>query len=151
MGVIKRSKSKESKHVRLYRYETESMAYKALSGDAVKVLIEIHMRYNGKNNGRIGMGSRCAGKAISKSHSAGARKLRELRAYKFITLTKDSTFAQKNYSREYALTSWPLKEKMQATKDFMKLSSKDIECIKLELKTKHSNTDDRLGITGDKV
>ena len=53
MGVIKRSKSKESKHVRLYRYMTESLAYKALSGDAVKVLIEIHMRYNGKNNGRI--------------------------------------------------------------------------------------------------
>lgn len=102
----------------------------------------MRFRYNGRNNGQIVYSSRHAGEAIGKSHSTGARALKRLVELHFIKIHKDYAFSQKRLCREYELTAIALKPAQKknklpdGTRDFMKLSAKQVEAIISKTKNK---------------
>jgi hypothetical protein len=62
--MSKRTKVKESRHVRLYHWFLKSEAWRSLSPNARALYLEIVERYNGSNNGRIGFSIRDAAEAL---------------------------------------------------------------------------------------
>jgi len=71
------------------------------------VLVEVMMRYNGTNNGRIGLGSREAGAACGISKNTAGRALKQLQAKGFVVVMTPSNFNRKNrLAAEYALTEF---------------------------------------------
>jgi hypothetical protein len=122
--MSKRTKEKESRHVRLYHWFLRSEAWQSLSPNARALYIEIVTRYNGSNNGRIGFSARDAGKALHVSKDSGARTLIELQDRGFIVVARRSGFSLKTKMA----TEWRLTEfccditNTFATKDFMRWS-----------------------------
>ena len=116
-------------------WELKSPAFRALTGDEVRVYIEMRMRYNGRNNGDIVFGGQMAGHAIHKSKATGSRILLRLVKLGFIKITKDSSFAQKGKCKEYELTALdrqPAKNSCKlpcGTKDFMRFTADMIETL----------------------
>lgn len=51
----------EARHVRLYHWLMQSEAWRTLSPVAKALYLELAYRYNGANNGRIGLSVRDAG------------------------------------------------------------------------------------------
>jgi hypothetical protein len=95
-----------------------SAAWKALSPNAVKVLIHIWQRHNGTNNGQIVYAVRDAGE-IGLSKSPAARALEELVELGFLRITRASAFTLKTKNaRCWALTAERIDDQ-PATKDFM--------------------------------
>jgi hypothetical protein len=112
--------------VQLEHWFLDHPAVLRLSGDAFKVMVYMHKRFTGYNNGVIGFGTRsgCTVKVNGKEsvckdilpHKGRAdrsgksvqgrvrRALKELEAAGFIVCTKESTFDQKRRAREWRLT-----------------------------------------------
>ena len=140
----------------LFHHEQDSLAWYELSGNAVKLYMAIKRVYNGDNNGTLAFGSRRAGKILGKDASTGQRAMKQLVAYGFLKLVKQSTFnkpmptiyyanndtisQRKNYASEYALTCYPHNSE-DAKHDYLWLSVDDILDIQKEHKYK---TSDRL-------
>ena len=81
-----------------------SEAWKSLNPVQRALFIEIVQRYNGFNNGSIGLGVVDAGRALHiKAQTAGAA-FHVLMERGFIVLTKDSSFDQKKLVREFRVT-----------------------------------------------
>jgi len=131
----KHERNKSGKHVRIQQWEQNSPAYRALSGNAVKVYINLKSRYNGSNNGRISYSSREAASVLNKKNSSGARALNELILLGFLRVTQDSTFAQKKLAREFEITAISLKPAQKSSqlpagnRDFMNLTPKQIDLL----------------------
>jgi len=89
----------------IYKWELVSPAYKALTGDEVRVYQDMRIRYNGRNNGRIVYPSRQAGKVIHKSHVTGGKRIARLIELGFLKVRQPSTFGQKRLATEYELTA----------------------------------------------
>jgi hypothetical protein len=80
-------------------------AFKALSSDARTGYLLFKRRYNGRNNGTIGVSARDMGNWLGKSKSTGARVIRELEAFGFIVCSRKSAFSLKaKLAAEYRLT-----------------------------------------------
>ncbi|WP_026942500.1 hypothetical protein [Hellea balneolensis] len=139
-----RNNKKENKprYLRIEDWEYKCLAYKALSPNARSVYFHMRTLYNGRNNGQIAMATRDAGAIIRKSNATGARALRELIALGFIKVRQESTFAQKRLAREYELTALSMKPALKGdrlpvgTRDFRKLSEKELKVILLHLNGK---------------
>ena len=82
----------------------EHEAWKHLSGNAVKVYTAIHRRFNGRNNGYIGYGTR-DGLAVGLSEPVTRRAIKELIDKGFVKVIKDSSFSQTRLTREFAITA----------------------------------------------
>jgi hypothetical protein len=70
----------------------QSQAFRLLSGSAVKVLIELRVRFNGHNNGRISLSLDEAATLLAMSKSTVKRALEELLKVGFIRLAKRGVF-----------------------------------------------------------
>lgn len=118
----RRRSGKYHPHVRLHHWMLKSPAYRSLSIAARAVLVELMMRYNGSNNGRIALGVRDAGEACGISKNTAARALQELKEKGFIIIVTPSNFDRKNQlATEYALTEFRNDVSNEiATKDFMR-------------------------------
>lgn len=82
----------------------KSTAYRSLSLRARATLIEMHHRFNGFNNGSIGLSARALAEALgSKSHKQNLRAIDELIERGIIKLSKDYPKVQR-MAREYTLT-----------------------------------------------
>ena len=108
----------------LPHYLLRSEAYRSLKPGPVALLVQIVLRYNGSNNGLIGLGRREACEAISISDKDTASKyFRELEEKGFIKATKHGAFNMKDPSArratEWALT-WERLNEQPPTKEFMK-------------------------------
>jgi DNA-binding MarR family transcriptional regulator len=79
-------------------------------------------RYNGNNNGRVGLSVRDLADALLSSKDTASRALKGLQAKGFITVMKRSAFSVKNRtSTEYGLTEYACDITGNlATKEFMK-------------------------------
>lgn len=124
-GVDATGRSKRSpRFVMLPHYLLRSEAYRSLKPGPVALLVQIVLRYNGSNNGLIGLGRREACEAISISDKDTASKyFRELEEKGFIKATKHGAFNMKDPSArratEWALT-WERLNEQPPTKEFMK-------------------------------
>ena len=91
----------------LHWYLLNSQGWHDLSLMARCAYVELCRRYDGANNGSIGMSARDLAKRLNRSPSHAAKALRELEDAGFITITKQGTFARKNrLASEYRLNAF---------------------------------------------
>lgn len=128
----KRERNKVDPFVMIKTWELKSPAFRALTGDQVRVYIEMRMRYNGKNNGEIVFCTGTAGDVVHKQKKAGSVILKRLIQLGFIKVVNDSSFNQKRLCRTFELTAIDIKPVQRrdkfndGTKDFMRFSAEQI-------------------------
>ncbi|WP_225766991.1 hypothetical protein [Inquilinus sp. Marseille-Q2685] len=120
-GVNATGRSKAEPFVRLPIWMLKSEAWRTLTPNAVKLLIDLWSRHNGQNNGEIAYAVRDA-EGIGLAKSPAARAFEELVERGFLKVRRASTFDQKNMARTWELTAEPVGGKL-ATKDFMRSAS----------------------------
>ncbi|GGE05560.1 hypothetical protein GCM10011529_09930 [Polymorphobacter glacialis] len=113
------------RYVMLHHWLLNSPAYGALRPIARALLVELARRYNGHNNGEIGLGEREATLQLAISDRRAARRaFGELEVAGFIVKTRAGAFnvktADGRRASEWRLTWLPTRE-TQATKDFMSI------------------------------
>jgi hypothetical protein len=121
----------DSQHVRLYRYELESVAYRSLSLGARALLVELKALFNGSNNGSLFMSVREAAKRLNSSKSFAADRFQELHDRGFIRPKTCGAFSVKCLLGEGRATNWILTEHPFAnalpTKDFMRWRPDEVQ------------------------
>lgn len=119
-------KRRAEAHVRLYRHELESEAYKSLSTDGRALLVEFRALYDGREN-RIYMSVREAMRRLDVGQRRAQRAISELLDRGFVRIIEPGGFNRKvRHATVYALTSEPLEDRDGATapKDYMRWSQK---------------------------
>lgn len=80
-------------------------SFKALSPDAVRVLIEMSLGFHGMNNGQIGFSVRQAAKCLACGKAKAKRAFDQLQEYNFIICHTQSSFNMKTKkAREWEIT-----------------------------------------------
>ena len=125
-----RSKGGDGQHARLYRWETESPAYRSLSVGARALLVELKALYNGSNNGDLFLSAREAAKRINSGKSYAAKRFLELQDRGFIRPKEIGAFNRKALAGSGKATSWvltefPIGNAAAGTKDFMRWQPRD--------------------------
>jgi len=93
--MSKRStKRRDESHVRLYRHELESAAYRSLSTDARALLVEFRALFSGREN-RLFMSVREAARRIGVSEKTGHKALRALLDRGFIRCVEQGGLTRK--------------------------------------------------------
>ena len=92
----------------LSHFLLKSEAWASLSPVERALYIEVAQRWNGFNNGKIGLGIREAGKAIDVKHTTAGEAFRVLQERGFLVLTRNSSFDQKRLAREWRVTAFPM-------------------------------------------
>lgn len=116
----------KSKFIMIEGYVKLSAAWKALTPAERNGYIEVKWRYDGTNNGRIGLGCRELGDELNLGRTAANNVLNGLIEKGFIAKAKPSAFHVKNR----AVTEWRLTEYRcdvtgeLPTKEFMKWGAK---------------------------
>ena len=89
----------------LHFYMLESEAWRSLSLPARSAFVEIARRFNGTNNGRIGMSGRQLATLLHTSRATATRALQELAAKGFIEVVRRGAFSNKfKLASEWRLT-----------------------------------------------
>ena len=96
----------DPRYVRLEHSTMNTPAYRSLSPNARAILLELMKRYNGFNNGEVGLGCREAGEAIGRSRNCAMRAFKELEDKGFIKCREPGAFTRKNRMA----TTWILTE-----------------------------------------
>lgn len=123
-GVNHKGRSKRGlPFVRLPHHVLKSEAYQSLKPGPVALLVQIIFRYNGSNNGHIGLGVREASKAIQVSDKDTVSKyFRDLQEKGLIKAERKGAFNMKDPSSrratEWALT-WERVGETPPTKEFL--------------------------------
>jgi hypothetical protein len=103
----KRNKRIDAPHVRLYRWMLDTPAYLSLGCPARAVLTEIAQRYNGSNNGRIGLSVRDAAARCRVAPGTACKAFVELQDRGFIDCMQKGAFSLKSrHASEWRLTWW---------------------------------------------
>lgn len=113
----------EAAHVRLYASIMESQAWLHLSGPAVKVLLALAIRDNGKRNGAISFSCREAAEKSGFTDRTAWRCLIELQEKGFIACTHKGGFNRKVLHASlwrYTWAPWPGGKPAAPTRDFEK-------------------------------
>jgi hypothetical protein len=109
MGKERPSK-RDAAHVRIHHKMTDTPAWQALSGSAVKVLLAIAKFDNGRSNGAIFFSDRVGATVSGFSRNTVRRALGELIDKGFIRCTEKGGFSRKvRHAASYRLTwvAWP--------------------------------------------
>jgi hypothetical protein len=85
-----------------------SAAFRSLSGTALKVLLELRCRYNGRNNGEVFLSYQEVAVLLGMSKSTAARAFAELKAKGFLKLARPGHFYGRR-ATEWILTDCPHK------------------------------------------
>jgi len=102
-----REQRRQDRHVRLYYWFLDTVAWKTLPALAKVVYVGMVRHYNGFNNGKIGYSERQAGADAGVSDSTGWRMLRLLQERGFIVLMKRGAFSRKcRHASEWRLTEF---------------------------------------------
>lgn len=84
-------------------------AFQALSADAVRVLIQMHLGFHGMNNGQIGFSLRQAQLCLQSGSERAKRAFDQLQDYGFIVCHSNSSFTMKTKrAREWEITFQPM-------------------------------------------
>ena len=96
--------------------------FRRLSADAVRVWLEMHLAYNGSNNGEIGFSVQNAMDCLHSVSGKASKAINELIEARFIICTRDSSFHMKTgRAREWMLTTQPT-EMGAASNDWKKFT-----------------------------
>lgn len=80
-------------------------SFRALSADAFRVLIEMHLGFHGMNNGQIGFSLRQAQICLKSGSERAKRAIDQLQDYGFIVCHSNSSFNMKTKrAREWEIT-----------------------------------------------
>lgn len=116
-------KARHEPHVRLYKHELQSAAYRSLSPEARALLIEMRALYAGKEN-RVFMSLREIMRRTGVGRCKAEKARDELLDRGFIRLVEKGEFKRKvRHASIYRLTNEPTnpeKDGSTPTKDFMK-------------------------------
>ena len=83
--------------------------FRRLSADAVRVWLEMHLAYNGSNNGEIVFSVQNAMDCLHSGSGKASKAINELIEARFIVCTRDSSFNMKTRrAREWMLTTQPM-------------------------------------------
>lgn len=118
---------RQESHVRLYRHELNSAAYRSLSPDARALLIEFRALYGGDEN-RIFMSVREIMRRLNVSQKPAERARDQLLDRGFVRVLAFGSFKRKRrHATEYVLTNEPLETTpgVTAPKDFMRWRQKN--------------------------
>jgi len=84
-------------------------AFMALSSDAVRVLIQMHLGFHGMNNGQISFSTRQAMQCLQSGSERAKRALDQLQVTGFIVCHAQSSFTMKTKkAREWEITFRPM-------------------------------------------
>lgn len=123
-----RRKKLSQSHVRLYDYELDSPAYRAMSCNARALLVEFRSLYSGREN-RVYMSVRTAGERINVDTKTAHKAIRELIEHGFIVEMEKGSFNRKvRHATTYALTNEPIHQNdTTAPKPYMSWRPKEVE------------------------
>jgi DNA-binding transcriptional MocR family regulator len=113
-------------HARFYPWEHRSAAFRSLTPNAVRLLLELKMLFNGRNNGTLFLSVREAARRIGVGKNQAAQAFADLRDRGFLRANAIGSFNQKSAARRGLATSWVLTEfpvgddKGAGTRDFMR-------------------------------
>lgn len=112
----------KSKFLMIEGYIMRSPAWRALTPNDKAAYLELKWRYDGLNNGRIGLGCRELAEAMQSSKDTARRSLESLMEKGFLAKAKPSGFNVKNrVATEWRLTEYNCDlSGHHATKDFMR-------------------------------
>lgn len=112
----------KSKFIMIDGYVKRSAGWQALTPIERAAYIEVKWRYDGNNNGRIGLGCRELADELNMSRDTAARSLDGLQAKGFVIKAKPSAFNVKNRAvTEWRLTEYPCDVTDELpTKEFMR-------------------------------
>ena len=105
MGKSKRKS--EGQYVPLPYAQLKSPAWRALSGSAVKLWLELHTRFNGSNNGHLTLSFTEAANILSMSKGTVQRAYDELVDRGFLALVKQGNWYHRR-AHEWRLTTKPM-------------------------------------------
>ena len=105
MGKSKRKS--EGQYVPLPYAQLKSPAWRALSGSAVKLWLELHTRFNGGNNGRLTLSYAEAGEILGMGKATVQRAYDELVAHGFLALETEGDWYRRR-AHEWRLTTKPM-------------------------------------------
>jgi DNA-binding HxlR family transcriptional regulator len=99
-----RSKNPDGQYVLLNYYLLRSDAWRGLSGNAMRVYFELHMRFNGTNNGQLFIGMDRISSVLGISKSTVCKAFKELVEKGWIVKVKDGKWIRGQAS-EWRLTT----------------------------------------------
>lgn len=118
-GQNQRGRSLTENYVQLRYWLIDSPAWGALKPSERALFIQLKRRFNGSNNGQIGLSCREAAKLCKINADTASKGLRRLTEIGFTKVRKQGAFSVKfRQSTEYELTDEAC-EGRPATKDFM--------------------------------
>ncbi|MGE0187659.1 MAG: hypothetical protein AB7Q23_17905 [Hyphomonadaceae bacterium] len=123
----------EGKFITLHHWMLDCPAFRALSGNAVKLLTRLTRRYKGFNNGEISMSVREAMAELSCAKNTAVRCFRELEEMGFIRTTQKGAFSWKQRHATTWRLTWirtpnPLYVAGEpATKEFMRWTQAEVK------------------------
>lgn len=108
MSVAKKAnrQNKWPRHIQLYYSMLSTAAWQKLSGNAAKVLIEICLLNNGRNNGKIFMSAREAAARSGLATNTASKCLQELVALGFIDIVEKGAFSRKTKTATTYRMTW---------------------------------------------
>jgi hypothetical protein len=116
-------KPEQGLFVMLDRYIMDCPAWRALSSHGKVAYLVLKKRYNGWNNGTIGLSTRDLAKELNMGNDTAARAISDLVSHGFVEVTADSNFDRKvGLAREFRLTEYPDNRPgmpLKPTKEFM--------------------------------
>lgn len=96
---------KDPKHVRSYKRQIDSPAWRDLSGSAVKVLLAMGLHDQGDNNGCIFFSDRLGAEATGLSRNTVQKAIKELMDHGFLYCTQKGGFSRKTpHAAQYGFT-----------------------------------------------
>ena len=115
----------DAKHIRIYRWMFRSPAYRTLKPVERCILHELMFRYNGENNGDIGLSIREAAGCVHCSKETAQKAFDRLLALGFVRIKQKGSFDLKSrHSTRWILTGEEYNGALP-TKDFMRWKSGD--------------------------
>lgn len=97
--------NKDPKHVRSYKRQIESAAWRDLSGSAVKVLLAMGLHDKGDNNGSIFFSDRVGSDATGLSRNTVQKAIKELVDHGFVYCSEKGGFSRKTpHAAQYGFT-----------------------------------------------
>jgi len=116
----RRRGDRPDRYLALPHYMLNSRAWKSLTAIERALFVEVAQRYNGQNNGEIGLGVREAGEALHIRPQTAGRAFQVLVAKGFLRIGRDSAFNVKSrLAREWIVTLFPFRDEHQRN-DFMR-------------------------------
>jgi hypothetical protein len=117
----------EAKHIRIYRYMFNSLAYRDMTTLQRCALQELMFRYNGQNNGEIPFSVREMAERLGVSPKTAHKALKGVIQHGFAKEAQKGSFTLKaRHATEWLLTMFGYpKADDQPSKDFMRWNSSD--------------------------